>query len=158
MMLNNSCLVIVGDTALEESRKYGLCLWKPEKLKHDTEYIAFYQKKNIWSMYKIITSFIYDFDGSIPSAIDLKNKSDEVLGKLYETEIHDLLTSLKNSNIHKWQLKDKWKIIYFDKTANLLKKEIIHEEKSAFTQRPSYVFADSLLEANTTKDLKFYFR
>lgn len=158
MTLNNSCLVIVGDIALEESRKYGLCLWKPQKIKHDTDHIAFYQKKEIWSMYKIVTSFVYDFDGTVPSPEDLKSKSFDLLGKLNENEIHELLKRLKNSKIHDWELKNKWKVIFFDIKANLLKEKIIHNGKGAFIQRPSYVVADTVLKAQSTKDIKFYFK
>ena len=155
MVLENACVLIVGSTALEEAKNFGLCLWASEKLKKNCKYIAFYHEKKIWGMFKIKSSIIFNFEGDIPSAKDLKEKGEVELGGLYEHEISDALKRLKNSRVHKWEFKYSWKIMYFDRNENLLKSKLEHLEPGAFIQRPSYVLANSILNAKTTKDIKF---
>lgn len=155
MLLKNSCVVIVGKTAIIEAKNFGLCLWATEKLRKSCEYIAFYQEKKIWGVYKIKTELIYNFENdTTPTPKELKEKCKLESGVFYEYEISDSLKRLKMSKVHEWKFEGSWKIIYFDRKENLLKLPIEHLEKGAFIQRPSYVLADSILNAKTTKDIK----
>lgn len=147
----NKCVLITGSTALKEAQKFGLCLWSSHKIQHPCDYISFYDDKKIWGIYRIDSSIIIDFKGDIPTVEELK-KSYLEIGSLDAEELYSKLIKLKKSGLHEWDFSGTWKIISFNKDKNLIDFEIIHRKKGAFIQRPSYVWADSIINLNPDED------
>jgi len=150
------CVIVPGETALEEAKKYGLSLWAPNKIKRKCGYIAFYDSKKIHNLFKIKCSFIIKLEGSISNLKYFEENAEMVSGKGKSClpEAVNSLKKLEESTFHKWEFRGQTIIYYFDKTKNLIKNPIEHEKKGPYIQRPSYKQYKDLENAKTTEDIR----
>jgi len=147
------CVIVPGETALEEAKKYGLSIWTPNKIKKKCGYISFYYDKKIHNLFKIKCSFIIKLKGSVSNLEYFEENAERIYGKNRLPEAVKALKKLEESGFHKWEFLGQVIIYYFENTNNLIDKPILREKKGAFIRRPTYKSYKDLKNAKTTEDL-----